>query len=92
MLWARTEGTICAPETSHAIACAIDEAIQAREEGKEKAILFCYSGHGLMDLAGYDKFLNGELKEYALPDSLLHEAVSTIQHHPKPSTRKTGKW
>lgn len=92
MLWARTEGAICAPETSHAIACAIDEAIKAREEGKEKAILFCYSGHGLMDLSGYDKFLNGELKEYSLPDSLLSEAISVIQHHPKPSTQKTGKW
>ena len=92
MLWARTEGAICAPETSHAIATTIDEAIKAREEGKEKAILFCYSGHGLMDLAGYDKFLNGELKEYALPEPLLQEAVSTIRHHPKPSTQKTGKW
>jgi len=50
MLWARTEGFIPAPETSHAIAAVIDEAIKAREEGKEKVILFNWSGHGLMDL------------------------------------------
>ncbi|MGB7582055.1 MAG: TrpB-like pyridoxal phosphate-dependent enzyme, partial [Sedimentisphaerales bacterium] len=49
LTWAKTEGFICAPETSHAIAATIDEAIKAREEGKEKVILFNYSGHGLMD-------------------------------------------
>ncbi|HNX68221.1 MAG TPA: TrpB-like pyridoxal phosphate-dependent enzyme [Candidatus Omnitrophota bacterium] len=92
LLWARTEGAICAPETSHAIACVIEEAVKAREEGKEKNILFCYSGHGLMDLLGYDKFLNGELREYALPDEILKESVSTILHHPKPSAQKSGKW
>ncbi|MDD4203353.1 MAG: TrpB-like pyridoxal phosphate-dependent enzyme, partial [Candidatus Omnitrophica bacterium] len=57
LLWARTEGAICAPETSHAIACAIEQAQIAKEEAKEKVIIFTYSGHGLLDLAGYDKFL-----------------------------------
>ena len=92
LLWARTEGNICAPETSHAIACAIDEAVQAREEGKQKTILFCYSGHGLMDLNGYDKFLNGELKEASLSEDLLREAVLTLKDHPQPKIQKTGKW
>jgi hypothetical protein len=50
-IWpARTEGIIPAPETTHAIACVIDEARKAKEEGKEKVILFNWSGHGLMDL------------------------------------------
>ncbi len=92
LLWAQTEGTVCAPETSHAIACAIEEAVRAREEGKEKTIVFCYSGHGLMDLAGYDRYLNGELKEYSLPEDLLRESIAGINHHPKPEIRKSGKW
>jgi tryptophan synthase beta chain len=59
--WARTQGTIPAPETSHAIRATIDAAIQAREEGKEQVILFNYSGHGLLDLQAYDDFLTGKL-------------------------------
>ncbi|MFA6357533.1 MAG: TrpB-like pyridoxal phosphate-dependent enzyme [Candidatus Omnitrophota bacterium] len=82
-LWARTEGTICAPETSHAIACAIDEARKAKKEGKQKVILFCYSGHGLMDLAGYDKFLSGKLTRYALPRNKLHNSLKSIRGLPK---------
>ena len=57
-----------APETSHAIAGVIQEAKKAKEEGKEKVILFNYSGHGLMDLSGYDAFLSGKLSDYELPD------------------------
>jgi len=83
MLWAKTEGTICAPETSHAIACAIDEAKKAKKEGKKKVILFCYSGHGLMDLAGYEKFLSGKLKKYALPKHKLQKSLESIKGLPK---------
>jgi tryptophan synthase beta chain len=82
-IWAQTEGFICAPETSHAIACTIDEALKAREEGKEKVILFNYSGHGLMDLLGYEKFMNGELKEYSLPDEELNASLSCLKDLPK---------
>ncbi|MDD5432699.1 MAG: TrpB-like pyridoxal phosphate-dependent enzyme [Candidatus Omnitrophica bacterium] len=92
ILWARTEGMICAPETSHAIAGAIDEAIKAKEEGKEKVILFNYSGHGLMDLLGYDKFISGQLSEYALPDDDLERCMEAIGKFPKAAKRKTGKW
>lgn len=92
LLWARTEGAICAPETSHAVACAIEEACRAREEGKQKNILFCYSGHGLLDLTGYDKYLSGQLTSYALPEDLLKQSLETIKHHPKPEPKKTGKW
>ncbi|MDD5070050.1 MAG: TrpB-like pyridoxal phosphate-dependent enzyme [Candidatus Omnitrophica bacterium] len=83
LTWSRTEGTICAPETSHAIACAIEEAQKAKREGKEKVILFNYSGHGLMDLLGYEKFLNGELKEYSLPEEDLKKSLEAIADFPK---------
>jgi tryptophan synthase beta chain len=92
LTWARTEGTICAPETSHAIAAVIDQAVLAREEGKEKVILFNYSGHGLMDLAGYDKFFEGELSDHALPDEELQAFLEVLKDLPKPEVRKTGRW
>ncbi|HXR54554.1 MAG TPA: TrpB-like pyridoxal phosphate-dependent enzyme [Acidimicrobiales bacterium] len=59
--FARTQGTIPAPETGHAIRAVIDEALAAKEEGREKVILFNYSGHGLLDLSAYDDFLHGRL-------------------------------
>jgi tryptophan synthase beta chain len=59
--FANTEGKIPAPETGHAIRAAIDEALAAKETGEEKVILFNYSGHGLLDLAAYDDFLNDRL-------------------------------
>jgi tryptophan synthase beta chain len=59
----RTEGIIPAPESSHAIAAVIDEAIQAREEGKKKVILFNLSGHGMLDLAAFDTYLSGKMHE-----------------------------
>ncbi|MCX8156209.1 MAG: TrpB-like pyridoxal phosphate-dependent enzyme [Verrucomicrobiae bacterium] len=92
VLWARTEGYIPAPETSHAIAAVVEEARRAREEGKEKVILFCWSGHGLMDLVGYDKYFQGQLADYSLPQEDLDRWVAKINHFPKPAVRKTGKW
>jgi len=62
MLFAKTEGTIPAPESSHAVQMAIREAENAREEGKEKTIVFNLSGHGLLDLSAYEAYLNGELQ------------------------------
>jgi tryptophan synthase beta chain len=92
MTWARTEGMICAPETSHAIAATIDEAVACRESGEEKVILFSYSGHGLMDLAGYDAYLSGRLTDYAMPDSEIQENLAKLANMPKAEARKTGKW
>ncbi len=92
MTWARTEGFICAPETSHAVACAIQEAKKAKEEGKEKVILFNYSGHGLMDLTGYDAYMSGKLKPYALPDEELAKTEACLKDYPKAEMRKSGKW
>ena len=60
--FAQAEGIIPAPESAHAVEMAIQEAIKAREEGKEKVILFNLSGHGLLDLSAYDDFLAGRLK------------------------------
>jgi len=92
LTWARTEGFICAPETSHAIAGAIQEAKKAKEEGKEKTILFTYSGHGLMDLAGYDAYMSGNLKPYELPDEELLKTEAILNDLPPAEMRKSGKW
>ncbi len=83
--FARTEGIIVAPETSHAVAAAIQEAKKAKEEGKEKVILFNLSGHGLMDLVGYQKYFAGELIDYALPDEELQKSLKSIEGLPKPA-------
>ncbi len=92
ILWAQTEGAICAPETSHAVATVIQEAKKAKEEGKEKVILFNYSGHGLMDLTGYDAFLDGKLDRYELPDKELEKTEACLKELPKAEVRKSGKW
>ena len=63
MQFAQTEGMVPAPESSHAVRAAIDEAIKAREEGKKKVILFNLSGHGLMDMPSYDSYMSGDLAE-----------------------------
>lgn len=90
--FARTEGIICAPETSHAIAATIQEAKKAKEEGKEKVILFNMSGHGLMDLTGYKSYLAGKLEDYPLPDEEMKKSLKGIEGLPKPKEQKTGKW
>ena len=92
MLWARTEGFISAPETSHAIAATIREAKQAKEEGKEKVIIMNWSGHGLMDLTGYQAFLENKLFDYPLPEEELQKSLHVMDNLPKPSLGKTGKW
>jgi tryptophan synthase beta chain len=90
--WSRTEGFIPAPETSQAIAAVIDEAQKAKEEGKEKVILFNYSGHGLMDLTGYDAYLSGKLTDYELPDEEMSKYLKDLENLPKAEMRKSGKW
>ena len=63
ILFARTEGIVPAPESSHAICAAVDEALKAKEEGQKRVILFNLSGHGMLDLASYDSYLAGHLKD-----------------------------
>jgi len=84
LLFSKTEGIIPAPETNHAIASVIREANKAREEGKEKVILFNFSGHGLMDLTGYEKYLNNELTDYEYPDSEIAKNLKTLEGYPLP--------
>ena len=91
-LFSQTEGIIPAPETNHAIAATIREAKKAKEEGKEKVIIFNMSGHGLMDLTGYDKFMNGMLDDYELPQEQIERYLASIEKYPKPNLSKTGKW
>jgi tryptophan synthase beta chain len=78
--FARAEGLIVAPETSHAVCCAIEEALKAKEEGKEKTILFNLSGHGHFDMAAYEKYFAGELVDYEYPEEKIKEALA---HLPK---------
>jgi len=84
ILFAKTEGIIPAPETTHAIATVIREAKKAKEEAKEKVILFNFSGHGLMDLVGYDKYLTGQLQDYELPDDVIANNLKEIEGYPLP--------
>jgi len=90
--WSRTEGFIPAPETSQALAAVIEEAKKAKDEGKEKVILFNYSGHGLMDLTGYDAYLSGKLTDYELPEEEMKKYLVDIEKLPKAEARKSGKW
>ncbi len=84
VIFARQEGLICAPETNHAIAAVIEEAKKAKEEGKEKTIVFNLSGHGLLDLTGYDSYLDGKLTDYVLPQEEIDRAVKELENYPKP--------
>ena len=61
ILFSRSEGIIPAPESAHAIRVAIDEALDAKNKGEERVILFNLSGHGLLDLAAYDAYNQGNL-------------------------------
>jgi len=84
LLFSKTEGIIPAPETNHAIAVAIREAKKAKEEGKEKVILFNFSGHGMMDLVGYNKYLNGELNDYEYPEEEIARNLKKLEGYPMP--------
>ena len=86
---ARTEGIIPAPETNHALACVIDEAKKAKEEGKEKVILFNWSGHGLLDLAAYDNYFSGKMKDFILTDEEMLKSEEIFANYPKPALLKS---
>jgi tryptophan synthase beta chain len=69
---------IVAPETSHAVCSAIDEAMKAKEEGKERVILFNLSGHGHFDMGAYEKYFAGELTDYEHPEEKIKEALARL--------------
>lgn len=78
ILFSRTEGIIPAPESCHAIAATIREAKKAKETGKEDVILFCLSGHGLIDMTAYDTYINGDLRNYTLSDDEIEKNLGTV--------------
>lgn len=79
ILFSRTEGIIPAPESSHAIAATIREAKKCKETGEKKVILFNLSGHGLIDMTAYDQYLNGDLRNYDIPDSEIQKNLKNLQ-------------
>jgi len=78
-LFARAEGIIPAPESCHAIAATIREAVKCRETGESKVILFNLSGHGLIDMASYDKFFAGDLQNYTLDQAVIDRNIDSIE-------------
>lgn len=79
IIFARSEGIIPAPESCHAIAATIREAKRCKESGEQKTILFNLSGHGLIDMPSYDRFICGDLQNYALSDAEIRKNVSGLE-------------
>ncbi len=78
MTFMRSEGIIPAPESTHAVAVAIEEALACKESGDEKVIAFNLSGHGHFDMAAYDAYLKGDLHDYEYPAEAIAEAMETL--------------
>jgi len=91
ILFAQTEGIIPAPETNHALASVVNEAKKAKEEAKEKVILVNFSGHGLLDLSAYTKYIAGELTDYSLPEEEILESEKIFEDYPKPQLLKSSE-
>lgn len=85
LIFARTEGLLPAPETSHAIRATIDEALKCKKTGEAKTIAFNYSGHGLLDLGGYDLFLDGKLVDCAYPEEEIKRSMEKLPKITPPS-------
>lgn len=79
VLFARTEGIIPAPESTHAIAAAIREALRAKIEGRNTTILFNLSGHGTIDLFAYEQYLGGHLQDYIPSDEEIARTVQRLE-------------
>jgi tryptophan synthase beta chain len=76
--FARTEGIVPAPESSHAIRAAIDEAVKAREEGRQRTILFNLSGHGHFDMAAYEAYLGRQLEDFEYPEESIAASLANL--------------
>jgi len=85
LLFARTEGIIPAPESSHAIKAAVDEARRAREEGTKPVILFNLSGHGHFDMTAYDAYLAGRLENIELTSEEIRKSLAELKTFPLPA-------
>jgi len=89
VLWAKTEGVIPAPETNHALACLVEEAIKAKEEGMEKVLLVNFSGHGMLDLSAYQQYYSRELTNFELSEEEINESQEIFKNYPKPEIFKS---
>ncbi len=78
--FANCEGHLPAPETSHAIKAAMDEALKCKETGEEKVIAFNASGHGHFDLASYQKYFQQDLEDYELSEDAIKESLAQLPH------------
>jgi tryptophan synthase beta chain len=76
--FARTEGIIPAPESCHAIAACLDEALRCRESGESKCLLLNLSGHGHFDMTSYDRYLAGELEDFAYPEEAIRQTLARL--------------
>ena len=76
--FARTEGIVPAPEPTHALAGAVEEALRCKETGEEKVILTALCGHGHFDMAAYDRYLAGELVDYDYPEEAVADALTRL--------------
>ena len=77
-MFAKHEGIIPAPEPTHAIKAAIDEALLCKETGEEKNILFNLCGHGHLDLTAYDNYFSGNMVDYSLPSEDITKAMQSV--------------
>ena len=80
--FARVEGILPAPESSHAIKVAIDEALKCKETGEEKTILFGLTGTGYFDMMAYERFNNGEMTDYIPTDEELAKGLAGVPQFP----------
>lgn len=78
VMFAQSEGILIAPETAHAVRVVIDEALDAKEKGEEKIILFNLSGHGHFDLSSYQAYLAGKLEDYDYPEEAIQAALKKL--------------
>ncbi|MEJ2601545.1 MAG: TrpB-like pyridoxal phosphate-dependent enzyme [Anaerolineales bacterium] len=83
--FARTEGIVPAPESAHAIRTAIDEALDAKEKGEARVILFNLSGHGNFDMTAYQAYLAGELEDYEYPAEAIASAMQDLPQVAEPA-------
>lgn len=78
VMFARSEGIVPAPESAHAIRAVVDDALECKEGGKEKTILFNLTGHGYFDLGAYEDYFAGNLEDYEYPDEKIKDALTHL--------------
>jgi tryptophan synthase beta chain len=83
LLFAKTEGILPAPEATHAIAQAIREANEAKENGEERVIVFNLCGHGHFDMSAYEDYCKGQLKNHSIEQAVLEKSIRSVQLVPE---------